>query len=218
LLYVWFCLAAWIAAKASHKRTLVYALMKYLLSKKTCFVDLMRMRASDRANVRAGKDPATYVVFANAIVQAYSVIEELGFEVRASQNRPSVIDGRWNPSVKKDLTGRLVKGRIDLADCETWMIQGPPRKVDRSQPHLTGPKAPWARGAARDMKLAVEDAIARASYLRSRVSSHRLSRRSASLTALDVANVQLLARRLLLEHIGAFKYMGLSSPPAKKAI
>ena len=53
----------------------------------------------------------------------------------------------------------------------------------------------------------MEDAIARASFLRSRVSSHKLGRKAASLTALDVANVQLLARRLLLEHLGVFKYM-----------
>jgi hypothetical protein len=211
-----FCLSACIAARASHNRHLIYALMKYLLSKRTCFVDLMAMHPAERADVRAEKDPVTHVVFANAIVQAYSVIEELGFEVRASQRKPSVINGRWNPEVKKDLIARLVKGRVDLANCETWMIQGPSRGIDRSQPHLTGPKALWARGAARDVELAVEDAIARASYLRSRVSSHRLSQRSASLTALDVANVQLLARRLLLEHMGVFKYMDLSRTPGKK--
>jgi hypothetical protein len=212
-----FCLSAWIAARASHNRHLVYALMKYLLSKRTCFVDLLAMHPAERADLRAENDPVTHVVFAHAIVQAYSVIEELGFEVRASQTKPSVIDGGWNPEVRKDLTVRLVKGRIDLANRQTWMIHGPSRVIDRSQPHLTGPKAPWARGAARDIQLAVEDAIARASYLRSRVSSHRLSRRSASLTALDVANVQLLARRLLLEHMGAFKHMSAFSPPEEKA-
>lgn len=55
----------------------------------------------------------------------------------------------------------------------------------------------------------MEDAIARASYLRSRVSSHKLGRSAAILTALDVANVQLLACRLLLEHLCVFKYIAL---------
>jgi hypothetical protein len=176
--------------------------MKYLLSKRTCFVDLMAPRPW------AEKDAAAHVVFANAIIQAYAVIEELGFEVRASQKEPSVVGGNWNPKVKQDLMVRLVKGRIDLADHQMWSVHGPPREIDRRQVHLTGPRAPWAGGPVRDMELAVEDAIARASFLRSRVSSHKLGRRASSLTPIDVGNVQLLARRLLLEHIGAFQYMG----------
>ena len=170
------------------------------------------MDPSKRTDVWVEKDPAAHVVFASAIIQAYSVIEELGFEVRASQNNPSFINLRWNPTVRQDLTARLEAGRINLADHETWLVHGAPRKIDRVQAHLTGPKARWARGRVRDEELAVEDAIARASFLRSRVSSHRLGRMAASLTALDVANVQLLARRLLLEHIGAFKHMDLRGP------
>jgi hypothetical protein len=170
------CLSAWIAAKASHKKRLVYALMKYMLSKRTCFVDLMATDPMKRVNVWAEEDLAAHVAFANAIIQAYSVLEELGFDVNASRKRPSTINGKWNPEIKQDLTARLVRGRIDLADHEMWIRHGTPRKIDRSQPHLTGPKAPWAWGAVRDMELAVEDAIARASFLRSRVSSHKLGR------------------------------------------
>jgi hypothetical protein len=204
-----FCLAAWIAAKASHKRHVVYALMKYLLSKRTCFVDLMATDPAKRANVSAEKDLATHVAFTNAIIQAYGVIEELRFAVKASDKKPATINGKWNPEVKQDLTARLVRGRIDLADHETWIVHGPSREIDRKQSHRTGPKARWASGAVSDMELAVEDAIARASFLRSKVSSHKLGRWAASLTVLDVANVQFLARRLPLEHLGALRYTGM---------
>lgn len=144
-------------------------------------------------------DFGAHVVFASAIISAYSAIEELGFEVRASNQRPSFIGRKWNPVVQDDLERRLKAGRVDLDEAEVWMVRGRTRRIDRDQSHLTGPKARWARGEVRDVELNVEDAIARAAFLRSRVSSHRLGNRGAQLTVLDVLNVQLLARRLLLD-------------------
>jgi hypothetical protein len=42
-------------------------------------------------------DPSNHVLFAQAIIAAYSVIEELGFEVRASNKNPSRLNGKMEP-------------------------------------------------------------------------------------------------------------------------
>ena len=57
-----------------------------------------------------------------------------------------------------------------------------------------------------DIYVKLIDAIAYASWLRSSVSAHRISRLSKSLTVYDVANIQHLARRLLLETLGFWNY------------
>lgn len=58
----------------------------------------------------------------------------------------------------------------------------------------------------RDVYVEVIDGIAYASWLRSSISAHRLPRLARSLTTYDVANVQHLARRLLLEVLGFWRY------------
>jgi len=63
-------------------------------------------------------------------------------------------------------------------------------------------KAEWAGYKVRDVYLDIIEAIAYASWLRSKISAHRLSVLAKSLTICDVANVQQLARRLLLETLG----------------
>jgi hypothetical protein len=50
----------------------------------------------------------------------------------------------------------------------------------------------------RDVELSLIDGIAMASWLRSKVSTHRFSEKVRSLTPYDIHNVQSLARLLLL--------------------
>ena len=56
-----------------------------------------------------------------------------------------------------------------------------------------------------ESELQITDAIDYASWLRSKISAHRLSDLASSLSYYDVVNVQDLARRLLLEHLGFWK-------------
>jgi hypothetical protein len=55
-------------------------------------------------------------------------------------------NGKWNPEIKQDLTARLVRGRIELADHGMWIRHGTPRKIDRSQPHLNRAESPLGMG------------------------------------------------------------------------
>jgi hypothetical protein len=196
------CRAAALAAKLSHRRKWRYAVAKYWMSHRICSVPSMETHPTEGSRFGVELDPSNHVLFAQAIIAAYSVIEELGFEVRASNKNPSRLNGKWNPVVKADLENRLREGGIDLSDDEVWVRRGTPTIVEREGHTLTGAKASWAAGGVRDHHVPVVDAINYASWLRSRVSSHRLSRLVASLTIYDVVNVQMLARRLLLETTG----------------
>jgi hypothetical protein len=70
----------------------------------------------------------------------------------------------------------------------------------------TAKRAGWNRGDARDQLVDMADAIAHASWLRNCISSHYLKAENArALTAYDVANVQDLSRRILLETLGFWK-------------
>ncbi|HEY1749588.1 MAG TPA: hypothetical protein VGG11_22865 [Xanthobacteraceae bacterium] len=194
--------AAALSARLSTKKRWQYAAMKYWASHMMCSVPFIETDPWLGTHLGIERDPVNHVRLAQALTSAYSVLEEIGLELRASRENPSTIDGQWNPRVREELEGRLRSGGIDLDNDEVWMVRGSPTRLERKRAHAEGLRPSWARANTRDRHIAIVDAIARASWLRSKVSAHRLSELSASLTALDVVNVQLLARRLLLEQTG----------------
>jgi hypothetical protein len=95
------------------------------------------------------------------LLAAHSSLEELGLELRASAQRPSRIDGRWNPIVKEDLERRLTAARVDLTQPVLWTIRGSgKRRLDAKRTVTTRSKYSWARGWIRDAPVEVVDAIA----------------------------------------------------------
>jgi len=145
-------------------------------------------------------------MFSHAIVSAYSAIEDLGLEVRASQKKPSRINGEWNPLVREDLESRLEKANIDLKETILWTIRGPMRNIERKRGIPILEKAPWARGPVRDAEIKIIDAIAYSDWLRDCVASHGVKALTKVLSPYDVVNVQHLTRRLLLETIRYWQY------------
>jgi hypothetical protein len=107
-------IACAIAAKASRNRKWVYGIMKYNFS-----IDLYSQHRVDlepfiSPHLGVSFFPSDHITFCHAILSAYSVIEEIGLEVRASAKKPSRINGQWNPSVKQDLEDRLQKAKVNL--------------------------------------------------------------------------------------------------------
>jgi len=197
-----------IAAKASQKNIYQYGIFKYLLSCRT--VPLGARSLDPQGDWEPGKAvsglPGAHVFNANAITLGYSVLEELSFDIRASSKIPSRINDRLNPVVKEDLQERLIKGRINLSEPILWNLRDTPTIIERERKPPSLRKCEWARFRVRDMYVDIIEAIAYASWLRSKVSAHRLSVLAKSLTIYDVANVQHLARRLLLETLGFWRY------------
>jgi len=201
-----------ISAKASRNYTYQYAIFKYLLSFRA--IPLGTRDLDPQGDWIPGKAisvlPREHVFYANAVTLGYSVLEELSFDIRASVKEPSMINGKWNPKIKNELEKRLVTAGIDLSERSLWHLRDTPTKIERERKPAGLQKTEWASYKVRDVYLNVVDAIAYASWLRSKVSAHRLSRLAKSLTIYDVANIQHLARRLLLESLGFWRYSKIS--------
>lgn len=195
-----------LAARASKSIDLHYALLKYRMGS---FIHSLPSIETDPqyATEHHGKTPfrESHIVLANAIVTFYSVIEQIGLEVKASAHAPSRKNGKWNPPVFDDLTKRLILAGVEVAQPSIWMRRGKSTNVESTAlKNACLEKAPWSWGPyIRDQHIDVRDAILAASNLRSNVSSHRLAPRKAGiLTQYDAENVRILARRLLLTSLG----------------
>jgi hypothetical protein len=152
------------------------------------------------------KDPIFHVYIANAITLAYSCIEELGLQVKATKENPSKMpDGNWNASVKSDVEARLKKSGINITDPHVWTLRGPKTRIEARRAPTSAGKTSWTRGQVRDVKMMLIDALAHASWLRSTTTTHGLSSSARSLTVYDAYNVQSLARRLFLEKLGFWR-------------
>jgi len=197
-----------IAARASQKRVYQYALFKYLLSCRTVTLGpcLLDPQGSWEPGRLVWPLPNEHVFSANAITLAYSVLEELSCDIRASSKAPSRIGDDWNPIVKGDLQRRLTAVGISLSEPILWNLRQTPTRIERVRRPPGSAKCEWAKYGVRDTYLDVIEAIAYASWLRSTVSAHRASALTTSLTICDVANVQHLSRRLLLEALGFWRY------------
>lgn len=200
-------LACLIAVRASYRRAYQHALFKYALSCQTFPTSGMGLRPSGWWPARFVFDSAQHHVrCAYAIVLAYSVLEELSLELRASRDNPSSIGGKWNPRVKRELEARLEKAGIDLSETVLWILRDTPTRIERTRAARAQSRAEWAGLKVRDSEVAVVDAIAYTSWLRSRVSAHKLGDLAGSLSYYDVLNAQHLARRVLLERLGFWRY------------
>lgn len=201
-----FPLACALAAKASHRRKWIYAVAKYKFSLSLYSVHHVDLEPWRSPHLAISTFPGDHVMFSHAIISAYSTVEDLGLEIRASVNKPSRINGQWNPAVKQELEERLEKEHIDLRETILWTVRGPKRRIEKKRPIPVVKQAPWSKWIVRDSELHITDAIAYADWLRDRVASHSVKDLTKLLSPYDVVNVQHLARRLLLESLGFWRY------------
>lgn len=194
-----------IAAAASMNAQLVYAITKYELSTYLCSVYNVDLEPYRAPHIPLSFYPMDHTLYSYAIVLAYSAIEDIGLEVRACEKKPSTINGQWNPVVKDDLLSRLSDACIDHSNTLLWTSRGDSRLIEKIRPVPISELAPWAEGEVKDCDVELIDAIAYASWLRSKVASHSTKELTKVLSVYDVINVQHLARRLLLEQMGFWK-------------
>src|SRR6266540_6578969 len=178
-----------LAAQASRDHSSTYAIHKLHLSYRSCSTNLMDLQPSPYKLYPVEKDAIAHVYVANAITSDYSAIEELRLEVVVPRGQSSRMpDGSWNPQIKADLERRLRAAHIDLSDTHVWTLRGPPTRIERRRQPKGAGKPKWSRGSVRDIELPIVDALAMASWLRSKVSTHRFSREAKSLTAYNANN------------------------------
>ena len=199
------------AAAAWSDTSAVYALQKYRFSLER---DWFTPHSADpiHRDVFAYKydDPRSQVSAAFSIVAAYSVIEELGLEVRSSQQRPRFLNGtpQWNPEVLSDLNRRLEAAGIPSTTTIAWLHRGARTRVEREMSPSLGVPADWSRRyEVRDKELLIADAIHYVSWLRNFVAAHKFRALASEVSPYDPHNAQAVARRLLLGYLGLWDYL-----------
>lgn len=139
-----------------------------------------------------------------AIISAFSVIEELGLEIRSSSKNKRFLDnkpGIWNPAVLSEITKRLIKSNIFEEMTFDWIFRGEKSNVENDLTPYFGFDSLWCDYGAevRDKTLTFPEAIHNASYLRNFIASHKFNKLTQYINPFDVFNVQSLARKLFLE-------------------
>jgi hypothetical protein len=197
-----------LCAKASRHRPLTYAIYKLKSSLVLCSAPLMSFHpVYSPKKFYVDRDPQAHVAMASAITLAYSAVEELQLEPRPQKETPiKSKDGTWDPAAFEDLNRRLADSNIDLDEKISWNVRGSPTRVHWHPRFPKGAKESWASGPVRDQAVSVPDALLIASWLRSKCTTHRFQKATTSITMFDVQNVQGLARRLLLQRVGLWRY------------
>ena len=199
-------LACAVAARASRHRRWNYAVAKYKFSLSVFSVHHIDQEPWRAPHLRLSSFPDDHVMFSHAIISAWSVVEDIKLTLQASQKNPSRLDGQWNPIVKDDLEKRLAGVGVDLGEPILWIARGPCRRIERRRSLPSGTMASWSAWTVRDSEIPIIDAIAYAEWLRSWVASHAVNELTGGLSPYDVINVQHVARRLLLEALGFWRW------------
>jgi hypothetical protein len=191
--------AALIAAKASFKKSRSIALNKYLFACTQHSNYLIDLDPFHSEYSELNRKPLDHLRYSYAIFAHYSIIEELELEVRASNQKPSKLNGQWNPVVKQDLENRLIRSKVDLSKKAYWNLRSRPTKIHPSDKLFLAGRATWARYSIRDSHIEIVDAIAYLSWLRSKIIAHKFKDSYLSISIYDVANANFLVRQLMLD-------------------
>lgn len=203
--------------EASNNHHLHNAIIKYHLS--TELFHVPEMDLDDINDLKTTRSRYFQMRFAYAIILAYSVIEELGLNIRASKDNPSKLNGEWNPLVLESLEKSLMNANINLDNKFLWINRGEETEIEKKYP-LKYSKLILERKNEIELENEVDkeyfefmkdcyvylpDAINYLSALRSKISSHAVGDRIMNLSVYDVANAQKLAQTLLLESSGTLE-------------
>ncbi|WP_289037769.1 hypothetical protein [uncultured Zobellia sp.] len=147
-----------------------------------------------------------------AIISAFSVIEELGLEIRSSSKKPRFTDknkGTWNEKVLKNIEERLEKSGISNDMTFDWIYRGSPTRIEDELKPFFGFDSQWVkyRDDIRDKTLTFPEAIHNASYLRNFIAAHKFNELTQYISPYDVFNIQSLARQLILRKLGLWETM-----------
>ncbi|HAM79248.1 hypothetical protein [Ornithinibacillus bavariensis] len=201
--------ACLVAAKAWKSKSLIYCIEKYKFSLN---LDSFSPHSASPiyGQVFSIEDRGySYHVRAGyAFLSAYSIIEELGLEIRSSSKKPRFLkNNEWNPIVKEDILQRLSKIGISESDTINWLIRGTPSKLYNSIKPRLGINSKWSDGEeVHDQEMYIYDAIHYCSYIRSYFIAHKFDEIIRYINPYDIHNVQLLARRLILGKLGLWGF------------
>lgn len=131
-----------LAAKASRKRSYVYAFALFHLSQSLHSNHPMDLEPRLFPYEHRSPIPDDHVRFAYSIVTAYAILEQLGLALhgQAFENR------KWIPTKKADLEKRLQKVGINYHKPIGWLLRDGKTRIERSRNAPTAKRAEWAWG------------------------------------------------------------------------
>lgn len=190
-----------IAAEAWRDRNLVYAIHKLAHSYETESVTPWSMHPRyKQAFQKHSADFSSHVGTSGAINLAYSAIQEIDLDVKASEKKPRSIGQEtfvWNPAVLEPFKERLRNAGIDPEIKIDWVTRGDQTEVDIYQ-MLDCPSDHSNGVDVRDRQISLPDAINFCEYLRNTMTSHAFSSDTPRLGPYEVYNAQQVTRLLIL--------------------
>lgn len=146
-----------------------------------------------------------------AFLCAYTIIEELGLDIRSSAKNPRFVSetNDWNNVVLDDIIKRLSDVKIRADDTISWLIRGKPSPLyDEIKPQfITKAECYNPDNDVFDLELKIYEAIHYCSYIRNYFLAHKTNNIVKYINLYDIHNIQELARRLLLSTLGVWDIM-----------
>jgi len=197
-------------SKASFDHKNIWAIHKLFLSYRLISIPIIDLNPSFNSNVidkpilKKYLPDINFAIKAFAIIFAYSAIEELRLHTKVSKTFKA-----WEKNNKADLIIKLKESKINLLEKFEWILMGTKNYLETNLPGiniLKKQKTQWNNGNIKGIEIDISDAIYLASFLRNKVCAHVFSssenyKRFKTLSVYEVSNVQLLARRLILEKL-----------------
>ncbi len=196
-----------VAARAWRDKKLVYAIHKLAISYRTEHVTPNSMHPREGQIFEKHTTRfASHVGSSVAINLAYSAIQELDLDVKASSQKPRWLDKDafvWNPQLLENIEERLEKSGISRDRTIDWIVRGDPTEVE-VHPMRDTPARLSNGEMIRDREISLPDAINSCEYLRNFMTAHAFSKSTPLLGPYEVFNTQNVARLLLLSKCGLF--------------
>lgn len=150
--------------------------------------------------------PMLQAKLALIMVGAYSILEELKLQINASNEKPSTINGVWNPDVLNELRERLNNYNVVHDYSFPWCCRGESKRPFKSAVNNKN-KCLNDNASNHDFYITISDAILELSYIRSNIGAHKSS--STLLTLYDAENAFRLTETVLKQYFQVDKEVSL---------
>lgn len=147
-----------------------------------------------------------HVIASYAVICAFSIIEEIGLEIRSGAAKQRFIKegekSSWNPVIYNETDNRLKEIGLSASYNFHWVERGAETEVQRDvKPKFGLPVYP-DHLEIRDVNVELIEAIHRCSYIRNFIAAHKFQALTQFISPYDVYNVQSVSRLLLIHKLG----------------
>ena len=197
-----------LAAAAWKDKSVLYAIHKLAKSIRTeCVTPDSMHPVHGQVFDKHSESHLEQVGTSTAINLAFSAIQELQLDVKASNAKPRWLDNgayEWNPAVLTDLQERLRSVGIEDDSIFDWVTRGTPTEVEVHP--IRDMLSEYSDGqVVRDVEYSFPDAINACEYIRNFMTAHAFREKTTRLGPYEVCNVQQVARRLVLSILGMWR-------------